>query len=242
MNFLRSILLASVFTVPMLLGAGSANATVIQGSSTGSFSNVSNCWGTCYVFDGVKTPDTTLAWGFGFFSNGSTLVAQERQWNVGVENANDVILAELVWTNRPTSSWLTPDMFKVDYTLNIKFSQPNTASDRETFNFSIFNTQNPTGDKLLGLTLADLKGVSFSLDGLEMSDLKYHFTGAGSFKDDYWSNPEGQTSTMYITADFKSSAPVNNEPVQNDVPEPASLALLASGLLGLGFVRRRKAA
>ena len=239
MNLLRSVLLAFLLITSMVLSARSANAALLQGNSTGTFSNISHCWGTCYVFDGVTEPDTVLGWGFGLFTNGSMLVAQQRQWNVDVENANDVILAELSWKNRATSDWLTPDLFKVDYTLNIKFSKPDAVSDTEVFKFSIMNTKNPAGDHLMGLTLADLAGLSFALNGIEMSDLKYQLTGAGSFDGSYWSNPEGKMSTMYITADFKSTPPVS-DPVQ--VPEPAPLMLIALGLLGVGLQQRRKAA
>jgi hypothetical protein len=40
---------------------------------------------------------------------------------------------------------------------------------------------------------------------------------------------------------LEESIDVNNPPVINGVPEPSTLALLAAGMLGAGFVRRRRA-
>lgn len=250
MRLLFNITLFSAFVLPLLGGAGNASATVITGNSSGSFSDISNCASPyCRIKGGTQGDNTVLEWGytpgwFGteFFSKpGSTLTARDRNWNVSTA-ADDVILAELVWTNRATSASVTPSSFGASYTLDINFVKPNAATDTEPFSFKIFNTQNNAGDKLMGLSLNDLSNLSFALDGIVMSDVKYQLDagGYGSFDGKYWYNPEGKTSRMYIMADFKVEEIKQPDPELGTVPEPGSLALLTAGLFGFGFLRRRK--
>ncbi|WP_207477598.1 choice-of-anchor K domain-containing protein [Arenibaculum pallidiluteum] len=237
MTKLRTLAIAAGMFAPVLFAGSMAEAAIVAGTSGGAFSNLSGCtYGeTCRISDTQANGQNTMVeWGYqgGWFpSAGSTLTAVDRTWNVATD-ANDVILAELVWTNRATSSSITPDDFNVKYTLSINFTQPNAAGDVEAFSLEILNSINPPGDKLFGLTLADLSNLSFNLNGILVSDLKYSLAGGdpGSLNGQAWFNPEGKTSKMYITADFKA------------VPEPATLALLGAGIAGFGAVRRRKAA
>lgn len=239
---LRSAICASVLAAPMFLATGMASATVVNGSSGGSFSNVSGCGGdNCRVKATGNGANTQLEWGYtnGFFGlgaqPGSTLTAVDRTWSQST-NANDVIVAELVWFNKATPNNVTADAFNALYTLGINFTSPNVSADTEGFNLTINNIRNNSGDTLTGLQLADLANLSFTLNGVVVSDLKYLLSGGGTFNSNVWYNPENNTSRMYITADF--TAPV----VAAAVPEPGSLVLLAAGFLGLNVLRRRRKA
>lgn len=237
---LRSAIYASVLAIPMFFSGNAANAAVVTGSSGGSFSNIASCDGNCRINTTTNGANTQLEWGYtnGFLGigaqPGSTLTAVDRAWSVST-NANDVILAELVWFNKATSSNATPDSFTARYTLGINFTSPNAANDTEPFELTITNPTNSAGDLINGLLMADLANLSFNLGNVVMSDLKYMLGGGGgSFSSNTWFNPENTTSRLYITADFREKPAM--------VPEPASLGLLAIGFLGLGIGMRRRQA
>ena len=225
--FVRQMLLGSLAAVGLLAIAPQAHAVVVTGDSSGTFSNISGCGGdNCRINNTGNGSSTQVEWGYSRFFSGSTLTANDVTISTNTD-ANDVTLAKLTWFNASTFTQDTPDDFNVNYNLTVRFTAPSNSQDTEQFNLVITNLGT---DHITGLTMADLSNLSFTLAGLAVSDLHFALASGspGAFTNSLWTDPEEHTSTLLLVGDIKA------------VPEPGTLALLATGLIGLGGLSRRR--
>jgi hypothetical protein len=214
--------LAAMAVTAMMALPTTAGAVLVQGSSSGTFSNL-NYSG---LAPAVISPANTLKWGSNiFFDNRSSLVIENVAINeAGPTSANDVVIARFSWVNR-LNPFADQD-FTVDATVNFNFTTPAAASS-EAFTFRI--ETNGLSPDTLSITVNSAP-IAFALAGIAVSDIKFREVGPGSFSGSTWSHPDTGLSVLELTADFTR------------VPEPATLAVFGAALAGLGFARRRRSA
>jgi hypothetical protein len=217
--------------------AGTAGAVTVAGTGTGQFgadtcsNGVANC--------GAANNGKTLQ--LGGSNSGtdifSTLTVNDQTFSsTFTTNVNDKVIGELTWINLASQNG--DSNFTADYTFTLDFSAPtNLAAKTHTFSLNILQPTNPPGDSVLNMTNAGLALLgSFTLAGVTVSDLHFSTDGLGGSSYNSttgaWYNPENNTSHLFITADFTAQATA--------VPEPASIALLGVGFLGISLIRNRR--
>jgi hypothetical protein len=153
---------------------------------------------------------------------------------------NNVMIGSLTWGDRNASNF--DSTFGVTYTLTINFIAPNFDQASEAFTLTVDQASGDTTDTISGLTiLAAALPNTIDLAGVIVSDLHFATSGSGSFSNGIWSLPPcgggtntncTATSTLLLEGDFTTA------PAQ--VPEPMTLSLLSTGLIGVAFSARRR--
>lgn len=219
-----------------------SQATTVTFSSNGNFANPTNCTGVFSPACTTANGGNTLILGTGAFGGGaqSTLKAIDLSSTTTSTPQNDFKIGEIDWVNNPTTN--TDSNFNDNYTLTMSFTAPGVSTQTALIALNIQQPTNPPGDSVTNLVLSALSPLDVSFSGLTVSDVKFSLGSAGSGSTfnsttGAWFNPENNTAKLFITADFTDTG----SPSQTSaVPEPMSLVLFGSGLVGLGLIRRSR--
>jgi len=222
---MRRLLLA---TTALIAFAGGANAETVTFNSSGTFSNVSGCVSNCPVASG----NTLTLPGLGT----NQIVANNVANSVEASPfANDVLLAQLTWTNNSISPLFGANS-NVNYNLALNFTSPNVTGGTSTYELNVSSTF-LAGEWAFGFSAADTADLfsTINLTGVAISDI--HFEAENSLflsGLNKWYVGEHHTGTLNLYADFTDTG------TQGAVPEPSTWAMMILGFAGVGFMAYRR--
>jgi hypothetical protein len=217
-----------------LLTAQNASAIVFTGTATGSWTNPDATFGYS-IANNDAGGTATVNWGTPATTNFNNQFEFDGVGSDGLPgwsaNLNDVfLLGDFAYRNGAVTNH---DFNGVDLSVTLDMVSPLALTESFDFDFRVTNTPNNTGNPVLdgdivtvintlSTTVFNFAGTNYTLEILGFSS-----DGGATVRTDF-SSPEGATANAGIYGR-----------ITGNIPEPGSLALVALGLIGLGFRQYR---
>lgn len=235
------------------LGVSKAEAVIFTGTAVGEWTNVISVPGNVFsVANNDLGALATFNWGSTSCTGCTPYDNRFRFDGIGsdgdpafsVASEDPFLIGNFEYRNGSTSQSSSIGINGIDLEVTMNLLTPLALSESFTFDFSITNTVNSTGNPVLDgdivTVTSSFSDTTFFYDGIEytLQLLGFSSDGGTTIRTDF-SSPEGNganPATAGVYARITSEIP----PPQNTIPEPATLLLMAGGLGGLMKFRRKR--